>query len=55
MGSGTTRLGGLFGVLPLLHIWVGLPAAYSTVVWFGLTGLLMLAIPPVVRVESVGA
>jgi hypothetical protein len=45
----------VLGVLPLLHTWVGLPGAYSTVVWLGLTGLLMLAIPPVVRVESVGA
>jgi hypothetical protein len=45
----------VLGVLPLVHTWVGLPAAYSTVAWFGLMGLLMLTIPPVVRVESVGA
>jgi hypothetical protein len=45
----------VLGVLPLLHTWIGLPAAYSTVAWLGLTGLLMLTIPPVVRVESVGA
>jgi hypothetical protein len=45
----------VLGVLPLLHTWVGLPAAYSTVVWLGLTGLLMLTIPPVVTVESIGA
>ena len=45
----------VLGVLPLLHTWVGLPAAYSTVAWVGLMGLVMLAIPPVVRVESVGA
>jgi hypothetical protein len=45
----------VLGVLPLLHTWVGLPGAYSTVAWFTLTGLVMLAIPPVVRVESVGA
>jgi hypothetical protein len=45
----------VLGVPPLLHTWVGLPAAYSTVVWFGLTGLLMLAIPPVVQMESIGA
>jgi hypothetical protein len=43
------------GVLPRLHTWVGSPAAYSTVVWLGLTGLLMLTIPPVVTVESIGA
>lgn len=45
----------VFGVLPLLHTWVGLPGAYSMVAWIALTGLLMLAIPPVVRVESVVA
>jgi hypothetical protein len=33
----------------------GLPAAYSTVAWLALAGLLMLAIPPMVRVESIGA
>lgn len=45
----------VLGVLPLLHTWVGLPAAYSTIAWIGLTGLTMLAVPPVVRVESIGA
>jgi hypothetical protein len=45
----------VLGVMPLMHTWVGLPAAYSTVAWFALTGLLMLAIPPVVQVESIGA
>jgi hypothetical protein len=45
----------VLGVLPLLHTWVGLPPAYSSVAWFVLTGLVMMAIPPVVRVESVGA
>ncbi|KUI24563.1 hypothetical protein AU195_01950 [Mycobacterium sp. IS-1496] len=45
----------VLGILPLLHTWVGLPGAYSMVAWIGLTGLLMLAIPPVVRVESVVA
>jgi hypothetical protein len=44
----------VLGVLPLLHTWVGLPGAYSTVAWIGLTSLLMLTIPPVVQVESVG-
>ena len=46
---------GVLGVLPLLHTWVGLPAAYSTAAWVALTGLVMLAIPPVVKVESIGA
>jgi hypothetical protein len=45
----------VLGVPALLHTWIGLPGAYSTVAWIGLTGLLMLAIPPVVRMESVGA
>jgi hypothetical protein len=45
----------VLGLLPLVHTWVGLPAAYSTVAWFGLMGLLMLTVPPVVQVESVGA
>jgi hypothetical protein len=45
----------VLGVPALLHVWIGLPGAYSTVAWIGGTGLLMLAIPPVVRVESIGA
>ncbi|MGV0720531.1 hypothetical protein ABQF17_18110 [Mycolicibacterium elephantis] len=45
---------GVLGVPALLHTWIGLPGAFSTVVWMALTGLLMLAIPPVVRLESVG-
>ncbi|MCT7659622.1 hypothetical protein [Mycobacterium deserti] len=45
----------VLGVLPALHTWVGLPGAYSMVAWLALTGVVMLAIPPVVRVESVGA
>ncbi|MDT5015547.1 MAG: hypothetical protein QOD39_1707 [Mycobacterium sp.] len=44
----------VLGVLPLLHTCVGLPAAYSTVAWVALTSLVMLAIPPVVKVESIG-
>ncbi len=46
---------GVLGVPALLHIWLGLPSAYAVVAWMGLSGFLMLAIPPVVRVESVGA
>jgi hypothetical protein len=33
--------------------WIGLPAAYSTVAWVGLTGLLMLVAPARIRSESV--
>jgi hypothetical protein len=45
----------VLGVPALLHTWIGLPGAYGVVVWMGLTGILMMAIPPVVRIESVGA
>ena len=45
----------VLGIPPLLHTWIGLYGAYSMIAWMALTGLLMLAIPPVVRVESVGA
>lgn len=45
---------GVLGVPALLHTWIGLPGAYSTAAWLALTGLLMLTLPPVVRVESVG-
>ncbi|SEH83060.1 hypothetical protein SAMN04489835_4644 [Mycolicibacterium rutilum] len=45
----------VLAVPALLHTWIGLPAAYCVIAWMALTGLLMLAIPPVVRVESVGA
>ena len=44
----------ILGVLPLVHTWIGLPAAYSTIAWIGLTGLVMLALPPKVQTESVG-
>ncbi len=44
----------VLGVPALLHTWIGLPAAYCVAAWIGLTGLVMLAIPPVVRIESVG-
>lgn len=44
----------VLGVPALLHTWIGLPGAYAVVVWMALIGLVMVAIPPVVRVESVG-
>jgi hypothetical protein len=47
--------GAVLGILPLVHTWFPLPAALSSLAWVGLTGLVMLAIPPVVRVESIGA
>lgn len=45
----------LLAVPAALHLWLGVYAAYATVAWIALMGLVMLAIPPVVRVESVGA
>jgi hypothetical protein len=33
---------GIFGVLPLLHTWIPLLAAMSTLTWVGLIGLVML-------------
>ena len=50
---GALAIGALAGLL--VKGWIGLPGAYSMVVWIGLTGLLLLAIPPVVQVESIGA
>lgn len=47
--------GAVLGILPLLHTWLPLPAALSSLLWVGLIGLLMLAVPPVVRVESMVA
>ena len=37
------------------HLWVGLPGRLQHDRLVGLTGLVMLAIPPVVHIESVGA
>lgn len=45
----------ILGVPALLHTWIGLPAAYTTIAWVGLTGLVMLALPAKVQAESVGA
>ena len=44
----------VLGVLPLLHTWIPLPAAVSSLLWVAVIGLVMLVIPPVVHVESVG-
>jgi hypothetical protein len=42
---------GVLGLLALAHTWIGLPAAYGTVAWVALTGLLLLAFPPVESAE----
>lgn len=46
----------VLGVPALLHAWLGLPSAYCTVAWFGLTGLVLLLLPPKApQSQSVGA
>jgi hypothetical protein len=42
----------LLGVPALLHLWIGVPSAYSTLAWIGLSGLLLLVVPPVARTTS---
>ena len=37
----------LLGVPALLHLWIGVPSAYATIAWIGLTGLLLVVLPPV--------
>lgn len=39
----------LLGVPALLHLWIGVPSAYATIAWIGLTGLLLLVLPPAER------
>jgi hypothetical protein len=33
---------GVLGIPPLLHTWIAVPAAVSTLIWVGLTGFIML-------------
>jgi hypothetical protein len=40
-----TALLAVLGILPLLHTWMGLYAAYSTILWIALMSLLLLALP----------
>lgn len=42
----------LLGIPAVLHVWLGVPSAYATITWIGLTGLLMLVLPPVVHVAK---
>lgn len=43
---------GVLGIPALLHLWIGVPSAYTTIAWIGLTGLLMLILPPIVHVAK---
>ena len=38
-------LSGILGILPLVHTWIPLPAALSSLVWIGLIGLMMVVAP----------
>ncbi|HEX9175428.1 MAG TPA: hypothetical protein VF874_04775 [Mycobacterium sp.] len=57
LDSATIRFGGakvsaalgVLGVLPLVHTWIPLPAALSSLVWIFLIGLVMLVAPSGVR------
>lgn len=42
----------VLGVPSLLHMWIGLPGAYTTIAWLGLTGLLLLVLPPVLDIAT---
>ncbi|WP_396905362.1 hypothetical protein [Mycolicibacterium phlei] len=42
----------VLGVPTLLSPWIGVASAYTTIAWFVLTGLVMLILPPVVRVAN---
>lgn len=41
-----TAVLGILGFLALAHTWLGVPAAYGTVAWVGLMGVVLLAFPP---------
>jgi hypothetical protein len=36
----------VLGILPLVHIWVGVLGAYSTLLWLAIMGVLMIVAPP---------
>lgn len=46
-----SAFGAVLGVLPLGHTWLPTAAAVSSLSWLVLAGLLMLAVPPLVRVH----
>lgn len=47
-----TAAAGVLGILALAHTWLGLPAAYGTVAWVGLMGLVLIAFPPAVPAQK---
>jgi hypothetical protein len=47
-----TAAAGVLGILALAHTWLGLPAAYGTVAWMALMGLVLLAFPPSVQAKE---
>jgi hypothetical protein len=51
--------GAVFGILPLFHTWIPIPATISTLVWIGLIGVIMLVAakqtaPPAVEARAAG-
>ena len=40
-----TTVGAVLGFLPLMHTWIPLPAAFSSLAWILLIGLVMLIVP----------
>jgi hypothetical protein len=40
-----TAFAAVLGVLPLLHLWLPLPAAFSSLIWIAVIGLVLLAVP----------
>lgn len=45
---------GVLGLLALVHTWVGVPAAYGTVAWVAIMGLVLPAFPPSQPVPAAG-
>ena len=44
-----TAVGAVLGVLALLHLWLGLTAAFSSLIWVAAIGLVLLVAPPKTR------
>jgi hypothetical protein len=47
-----TAFGAVLGVLPLLHLWLPLPAAFSSLIWIAFIGLVLLVVTPRTSVEG---
>jgi hypothetical protein len=47
-----TAFAAVLGVLPLLHLWLPLPAAFSSLIWIAFIGLVLLVVTPRTSVED---